>query len=209
MDLEGSDGRERGEDDTSFERQSALFALAVADVLLINMWAKDVGRETGAGKPLLKTIFQVLRLQQLGAGLQRVCPKPSPAPASGLSCCRLAASPLSYEFRSRTTIVHLQVNLKLFTPDPGRRRTVLLFVFRDRTKTPLARLVETWGSDLERIWAAITKPPEYENTRVEDFFEVRRSAWTLNFLCSSGCLRAEHTGAVRSAMGPKALTKAR
>lgn len=58
MDLEGSDGRERGEDDTSFERQSALFALAVADVLLINMWAKDVGRETGAGKPLLKTIFQ-------------------------------------------------------------------------------------------------------------------------------------------------------
>ena len=61
MDLEGSDGRERGEDDTSFERQSALFALAIADVLLINMWAKDVGRETGAGKPLLKTIFQVRR----------------------------------------------------------------------------------------------------------------------------------------------------
>jgi len=59
MDLEGSDGRERGEDDTSFERQSALFALATADVLLINMWAKDVGREVGAGKPLLKVIFQV------------------------------------------------------------------------------------------------------------------------------------------------------
>ena len=29
MDLEGSDGRERGEDDTDCERQSALFALAV------------------------------------------------------------------------------------------------------------------------------------------------------------------------------------
>jgi hypothetical protein len=59
MDLEGSDGRERGEDDTSFERQSALFALAAADIMLINMWAKDVGRESGSGKPLLKTIFQV------------------------------------------------------------------------------------------------------------------------------------------------------
>ena len=59
LDLEGSDGHERGEDDSSFERQSSLFALAVADVLLVNMWAKDVGRETGAGKPLLKTIFQV------------------------------------------------------------------------------------------------------------------------------------------------------
>ena len=59
LDLEGSDGHERGEDDSSFERQSSLFALAVADVLLVNMWAKDVGREAGASKPLLKTIFQV------------------------------------------------------------------------------------------------------------------------------------------------------
>ncbi len=59
MDLEGSDGRERGEDDTNFERQSALFALAVADVLLINLWCHDIGREQGAGRPLLKTIFQV------------------------------------------------------------------------------------------------------------------------------------------------------
>ncbi len=62
LDLEGSDGRERGEDDNSFERQSSLFALAVADCLLVNMWAKDVGREAGAGKPLLKTIFQARAL---------------------------------------------------------------------------------------------------------------------------------------------------
>ncbi len=48
-------------------------------------------------------------------------------------------------------------------------------MFRDRTKTPLSRLIETWGSDLERVWAAITKPPEYEDTRVEDFFEARCS----------------------------------
>ncbi|KAM1032542.1 hypothetical protein EV1_035829 [Malus domestica] len=37
MDLEGTDGRERGEDDTTFEKQSALFALAVSDIVLINM----------------------------------------------------------------------------------------------------------------------------------------------------------------------------
>lgn len=61
MDLEGSDGRERGEDDTNFERQSALFALAVADVLLINVWCHDIGREQGSGKPLMKTVFQVRR----------------------------------------------------------------------------------------------------------------------------------------------------
>ncbi|THF94808.1 hypothetical protein TEA_002608 [Camellia sinensis var. sinensis] len=43
MDLEGIDGRERGEDDTTFEKQSALFALAVSDIVLINMvvhWLK-------------------------------------------------------------------------------------------------------------------------------------------------------------------------
>lgn len=60
-DLEGSDGRERGEDDTTFEKQSALFALAVSDVLLINLWCHDIGREQGSGKPLLKTILQVGR----------------------------------------------------------------------------------------------------------------------------------------------------
>ncbi|KAJ4867725.1 Protein ROOT HAIR DEFECTIVE 3 [Raphanus sativus] len=39
MDLEGTDGRERGEicclsDDTAFEKQSSLFALAVSDIVL-------------------------------------------------------------------------------------------------------------------------------------------------------------------------------
>jgi len=65
LDLEGSDGRERGEDDTAFERQAALFAMAVADVLLVNIWCHDIGREAGAGKPLMKTILQVhLKLLQ-------------------------------------------------------------------------------------------------------------------------------------------------
>ncbi|GAB2222253.1 hypothetical protein Drorol1_Dr00013460 [Drosera rotundifolia] len=60
MDLEGTDGRERGEDDTAFEKQSALFALAVSDIVLINMWCHDIGPEQAANKPLLKTVFQVM-----------------------------------------------------------------------------------------------------------------------------------------------------
>lgn len=66
----------------------------------------------------------------------------------------------------------LQVNLKLFTPAPNKRRTVLLFVFRDRTRTPLARLIETWEEDLRQMWASITKPPNYEGCDITDFFEV-------------------------------------
>ncbi|XP_072965993.1 protein ROOT HAIR DEFECTIVE 3-like isoform X1 [Typha angustifolia] len=58
MDVEGSDGGERGEENISFERQSALFALTVSDLMMVNMWQHDIGREQGAGIPLLKTVFQ-------------------------------------------------------------------------------------------------------------------------------------------------------
>ncbi len=67
----------------------------------------------------------------------------------------------------------LQVNLKLFQPAPNRRRTLLLFVFRDRTRTPLLMLIETWEADLARMWGAIAKPPQYESSSFNDFFEVR------------------------------------
>ena len=65
-----------------------------------------------------------------------------------------------------------QVNLKLFTPAPNRRKTVLLFVFRDMTRTPLQQLQATWEEDLQRMWASITKPPHYDAYSFYDFFEV-------------------------------------
>ncbi|GAB2225509.1 hypothetical protein Droror1_Dr00006304 [Drosera rotundifolia] len=60
MDLEGTDGNERGEDDTAFESRSALFALAVSDVLLVNMWCTEVGRCRAGNIPLLRTVFEVM-----------------------------------------------------------------------------------------------------------------------------------------------------
>lgn len=38
LDCEGTDSKERGEDRFKFEYCSSLFALAMADVLIINMW---------------------------------------------------------------------------------------------------------------------------------------------------------------------------
>ncbi|KAF7123540.1 hypothetical protein RHSIM_Rhsim12G0195200 [Rhododendron simsii] len=53
----------QGLDDTSFERRSGVFALAVSHIVLINMFYTSVGLEHGASKPLLKRVFQgVLRL---------------------------------------------------------------------------------------------------------------------------------------------------
>ncbi|KAH6774990.1 hypothetical protein C2S52_012551 [Perilla frutescens var. hirtella] len=61
LDMEGSDSKERcDEDETTFEKQSALFALAISDIVLINMWCHDIGREQAASRPLLKTIFEVM-----------------------------------------------------------------------------------------------------------------------------------------------------
>lgn len=65
---------------------------------------------------------------------------------------------------------------QLLQPAPGRRRTVLLFVFRDRTKTPLEKLVETWEADLGRMWESIAKPPQYEESALTDFFELQYAA---------------------------------
>ncbi|KAH9664985.1 protein ROOT HAIR DEFECTIVE 3 [Citrus sinensis] len=97
MDLEGTDGRERGEDDTAFEKQSALFALAVSDIVLINMWCHDIGREQAANKPLLKTVFQVM--------------------------------------------------MRLFSP----RKTTLMFVIRDKTRTPLENLEPVLREDIQKV----------------------------------------------------------
>jgi predicted GTPase len=97
MDLEGTDGRERGEDDTAFEKQSALFALAISDIVLINMWCHDIGREQAANKPLLKTVFQVM--------------------------------------------------MRLFSP----RKTTLLFVIRDKSKTPLENLEPILREDIQNM----------------------------------------------------------
>ncbi|KAE9585916.1 putative P-loop containing nucleoside triphosphate hydrolase [Lupinus albus] len=118
MDLEGTDGRERGEDDTAFEKQSALFALAVSDIVLINMWCHDIGREQAANKPLLKTVFQVM--------------------------------------------------MRLFSP----RKTTLLFVIRDKTKTPLENLEPVLREDIQRIWDSVPKPQAHTDTPLSEFFNV-------------------------------------
>ncbi|KAL9453010.1 hypothetical protein AB3S75_008745 [Citrus x aurantiifolia] len=122
MDLEGSDSRERGEDDTTFEKQSALFALAIADIVLINMWCHDIGREQAANKPLLKTVFQVM--------------------------------------------------MRLFSP----RKTTLLFVIRDKTKTPLEYLEPILREDIQKIWDAVPKPQTLKNTPLSEFFNVEVTA---------------------------------
>lgn len=120
MDLEGTDGAERGEsDDTLFERQSSLFALAVSDIVLINMWCHDIGREHAANKPLLKNVFQVM--------------------------------------------------ISMFTP----RRTTLLLVIRDKSRTPFNILDTDLRKDIQKIWETVPKPAHHQHTPLSEFFNVQ------------------------------------
>ncbi|KAJ1723669.1 Dynamin-like GTPase that mediates homotypic ER fusion [Coemansia erecta] len=64
LDVEGTDGRERGENQ-DFERKSALFSLAISEVLIVNMWEHTVGLYNGANMGLLKTVMEV-NLQLFG-----------------------------------------------------------------------------------------------------------------------------------------------
>ncbi|EMG50023.1 Protein SEY1 [Candida maltosa Xu316] len=58
MDVEGTDGRERGEDQ-DFERKAALFALSTSEILILNIWETQIGLYQGANMGLLKTVFEV------------------------------------------------------------------------------------------------------------------------------------------------------
>ena len=58
VDFEGTDGIERGEDQ-SLERHLSLFALSIADTLIVNMWTTEVGRFNGGNLSLLRTVFEV------------------------------------------------------------------------------------------------------------------------------------------------------
>lgn len=57
LDVEGTDSRERGEGAKSFESRTALFALALADTVVVNMWAHDIGRYSAANYELFETVF--------------------------------------------------------------------------------------------------------------------------------------------------------
>eukprot|EP01027_Heterolobosea_sp_BB2_P017215 GEZU01024412.1.p1 GENE.GEZU01024412.1~~GEZU01024412.1.p1 ORF type:complete len:621 (-),score=134.70 GEZU01024412.1:110-1891(-) len=59
FDMEGTDSKERGEENMTFERKTSLFALAMAEVLIVNMWMQDIGRYNASNYALLKTVFEL------------------------------------------------------------------------------------------------------------------------------------------------------
>lgn len=65
FDVEGTDSKERGEDDMAFERKTSLFSLALSEILIINLWFTDIGRLQASNLSLLKIVLE-LNLQLFG-----------------------------------------------------------------------------------------------------------------------------------------------
>jgi len=61
-----------------------------------------------------------------------------------------------------------QVMMRLFSP----RKTTLLFVIRDKTKTPLEVLEPILREDIQKIWDSVPKPPKHKETPLSDFFNI-------------------------------------
>lgn len=68
VDLKGSQRRKRGKDALCFETQTSLFVLGISNVLLINIWAKDVC----SCNCLLKRVFQVGAYAFLAQGRNKI-----------------------------------------------------------------------------------------------------------------------------------------
>lgn len=146
MDVEGTDGRERGEDQVrpsshsfslyeltilqDFERKSALFSLASSEVMIINLWEHQVGLYQGANMGLLKTVFEV----NLGLFGKRVQEGP----------------------RSRTLL--------------------LFVIRDHIGVTPLSNLQNTLTADLMRIWDSLSKPAGLAEAQLSDYFDLAFTA---------------------------------
>ena len=158
--------------------QSALFAMATADVLLVNLWCHDIGREHGAGKPLLRTVLQVhlrmftprrtllvfcvrdktrtpeaLLASTLGADLDRLWADLAKPPAVG------ADAPLGDFFDVRYVfLANYEERPEVFLQDVGELRHRLTSTHApDSLASPPGRGVpgSALALSLRRIWADI------------------------------------------------------
>nr|GEV60259.1 protein root hair defective 3-like [Tanacetum cinerariifolium] len=61
-----------------------------------------------------------------------------------------------------------QVMTRLFTP----RKTTLIFVIRDKTRTPLENLEPVLREDIQKIWDSVPKPDAHKETPLSAFFNI-------------------------------------
>ena len=81
--------------------------------------------------------------------------------------------------------VHSYFQFADLSSSSANQRTHLLFVIRDHIgTTPLANLRATLTADLQRIWDALSKPPELQDRKLTDYFDLSFTALPHKILAS-------------------------
>lgn len=57
LDVEGSDSVERGSEYHTFERRAALFSMALSEVLIVNLWETEVGRQSAVHSSVIRVVM--------------------------------------------------------------------------------------------------------------------------------------------------------
>ena len=112
LDFEGTDSNERGDDQT-FEKKLSTFALAIADVLLINIFQSDIGRRNGMSVPLLEAVLKVNFEIQLQV------------------CRQLSFLLTTFAPHARTAHTHTHTQLAASKASTSGSKKMLMFVVRD------------------------------------------------------------------------------
>ncbi|KAM7252744.1 hypothetical protein ACFE04_008253 [Oxalis oulophora] len=87
--------------------------------------------------------------------------KPSPPP-------RVQHSALEQAANKPLLKIVFQVMMRLFSP----RKTTLMFVIRDKSRTPLENLEPILREDIQKIWDSVPKPDAHKETPMSEFFNV-------------------------------------
>jgi protein SEY1 len=112
------------------------------------MWEHQVGLYQGANLGLLKTVLEV-NLSLFG--------KKARDGFVWLLC-------------------HFYFYLTIGSNFSTQSRTLLLFVIRDHSTTPLSNLQSTLIDDLNKIWDTIAKPSDLSHAKLSDYFDLAFTA---------------------------------
>ena len=162
MDVEGTDGRERGEDQVCLLNSCSACSLTI----FLRILNGNLRCSLSHHRKFYLSICGSIKL---------VCIK-APTWAFLRPCSKSISDYLGTSRKRGRTAYHCLLSAHM-PCSSANQRTLLLFVIRDHIgTTPLANLQATLTADLQRIWDTLSKPPELKDRKLTDYFDLSFTA---------------------------------
>ncbi|CAM9661121.1 unnamed protein product [Scytosiphon promiscuus] len=156
VDVEGTQSRERaGADGLEFDSRTTLFAVMAADVIMLNLWAHDVGRADGQAYSVLRSVFEeAVRLYEGQAG-GSIGSKDGAGDAGGLGDGEGGGEAATIGGKARFP-------------------KVLMLVLRDVEEDGhLEALDRAARANMEALWRDVDKPRSLRDAELSEIFDLR------------------------------------